>query len=45
MPTRKDVLAEKVLLGKAATLKRFEYLPLGKNEKHKLIFERNGIKS
>ena len=28
--TSKDVLPEKDLLGKAATMKRFEYSPLGK---------------
>ena len=31
--TRKDALLEKHLLGKAATMKRFEYCPLGKELK------------
>ena len=42
--TGKDVLPEKVLLEKAATLKRFEYSPLGKELKAQTDLQRNSIK-
>ena len=42
--TAKDVLLEKDLLEKAATKKRFEYSPLGKELKYKLVLQKNSIK-
>ena len=42
--TGKDVLTEKDLLDKAATLKRFEYLPLGKELKAKADIAKINIK-
>ena len=44
--TSRDVLSEKDLLEKAATIKRFEYSPLGKElKKHKLTLQRNSMKN
>ena len=42
--TGEDVLPEKGLLIKAATIRRFEYSPLGLSWKSRLIFQRNNIK-
>ena len=43
--TGKDVLPEKYLLEKAATMKRFEYSPLGKELKEQTDIARNNIKN
>ena len=39
--TGKDILPEKDLLEKAATMKRFEYSPLGKELKAQTVSERS----
>ena len=41
----KDVLPEKGLLKKAATIKRFEYSPLGSELEKKLVLQKNSIKN
>ena len=43
--TSKDVLPEKDLLEKAATMKKIEYSTLGKKLKHKLKLQRSSIKN